>query len=74
VFLVDMKDYKEFNEVYNTFFPDPVKGERTHHLSNDCFFTPESFEFDPSNLCKRGWALYCDTGGLECNATLSSWF
>ncbi|KAI9334583.1 Endoribonuclease L-PSP/chorismate mutase-like protein [Obelidium mucronatum] len=26
VFLVDMKDYKEFNEVYNTFFPVPEKG------------------------------------------------
>ncbi|KAJ3415030.1 hypothetical protein HDV05_005675 [Chytridiales sp. JEL 0842] len=26
VFLVDMKDYKEFNEVYNTFFPEPVNG------------------------------------------------
>ncbi|KAJ3105003.1 hypothetical protein HDU97_008611 [Phlyctochytrium planicorne] len=39
VFLVDMKDYKVFNEVYNTFFPDPAKGpSRTtvavHQLPN----------------------------------------
>ncbi|KAJ3329843.1 hypothetical protein HDU76_007037 [Blyttiomyces sp. JEL0837] len=26
VFLVDMKDYKAFNEEYNVFFPDPEKG------------------------------------------------
>ncbi|KAJ3220025.1 hypothetical protein HDU67_007758 [Dinochytrium kinnereticum] len=25
VFLVDMKDYKIFNEVYNTFFPNPLE-------------------------------------------------
>ncbi|KAI9348274.1 Endoribonuclease L-PSP/chorismate mutase-like protein [Zopfochytrium polystomum] len=26
VFLVDMKDYAKFNEVYNTFFPEPTRG------------------------------------------------
>jgi 2-aminomuconate deaminase len=38
VFLVDMKDYKEFNEVYNTFFTNPHEGKSV--ISNGCMFQP----------------------------------